>query len=133
MRQTHILRVYRLSIRVMDMNQANARTQPNKHAYSPDECVGIKVNELMFLNRTTKKQLGEVLGISGPTAGRKIRGEISWSLSDLYRVADFFEVDIIDLLPHRVTQTQETPDSLSRTEGSNLVAGVGFEPTTSGL
>ena len=115
------------------MNQANARTQPNKHAYSPDECVGIKVNELMFLNRTTKKQLGEVLGISGPTAGRKIRGEISWSLSDLYRVADFFEVDIIDLLPHRVTQTQETPDSLSRTEGSNLVAGAGFEPTTSGL
>lgn len=91
------------------------------------------MNELMFLNRTTKKQLGEVLGISGPTAGRKIRGEISWSLSDLYRVADFFEVDIIDLLPHRVTQTQETPDSLSRTEGSNLVAGAGFEPTTSGL
>ena len=63
----------------------------------------------------------------------KIRGEISWSLSDLYRVADFFEVDIIDLLPRRVPQTQETPDSLSRTEGSNLVAGVGFEPTTSGL
>lgn len=28
----------------------------------------------------------------------KIRGEISWSLSDLYRVADFFEVVITDLL-----------------------------------
>lgn len=64
----------------------------------------------------------------------KIRGEISWSLSDLYRVADFFEVVITDLLPpRRVPQTQETPGSLSRTEGSNLVAGVGFEPTTSGL
>ncbi len=63
----------------------------------------------------------------------KIRGEISWSLSDLYRVADFFEVVITDLLPpRRVPQTQETPGSLSRTEGSNLVAGVGFEPTTSG-
>lgn len=43
----------------------------------------------------------------------KIRGEISWSLSNLYRVADFFEVDITDLLPHRVPQTQETPGSLS--------------------
>ena len=63
----------------------------------------------------------------------KIRGEISWSLSDLYRVADFFEVDITDLLPRRVPQMQETPGSLSRTEGSNLVAGAGFEPTTSGL
>ncbi|QVI99924.1 helix-turn-helix domain-containing protein [Corynebacterium diphtheriae] len=101
--------------------------------YTPGECVGIKVNQLMFLNRTSRKELGEVLGVSGATAGRKVRGEISWSLEDLYSVADYFNVDITDLLPRRVPQTQETPDSLSRTEGSNLVAGAGFEPTTSGL
>ena len=53
----------------------------------------------------------------------KIRGEISWSLSDLYRVADFFEVDIIDLLPHRVAQTQETPRFAFANRGFQLSGG----------
>ena len=64
---------------------------------------------------------------------RKILGQVGWSIADLFAVADYFNVEITDLLPRRVPQTQETPDSLSRTEGSNLVAGAGFEPTTSGL
>ena len=78
---------------------------------SPDECVGIKVNELLFLNRVTRRQLAEVLGVSAPTAGRKVRGEIAWSLSDLYTVADFFGVDIAELLPRRAPSPRydETP------------------------
>lgn len=46
------------------------------HSYSADEAVGIKVNQLMFERRVTRKQLGEVLGIAAPNAGKKIRGEI---------------------------------------------------------
>ena len=100
---------------------------------SLNEAIGAKVNELLFLNRVTKKALGEELGITGPGVSRKIYGQTAWSVEDLYAVADFFGVDVVDLLPKKVDAMQETPDSLSRTEGSGLVAGAGFEPTTSGL
>ena len=100
---------------------------------SLNEAIGAKVNELLFLNRVTKKALGEELGITGPGVSRKIYGQTAWSVEDRYAVADFFGVDVVDLLPKKVDAMQETPDSFSRTEGSNLVAGAGFEPTTSGL
>ncbi len=109
------------------MNTASRKT------YTANEAVGIKVNELMFRNRVSRKKLGEVLGITGQGVSRKVLGQSSWTLDELYCIADYFSVTVPDLLPRRVPQTQETPDSLSRTEGSNLVAGAGFEPTTSGL
>ncbi len=104
-----------------------------KHHYTADEAIGITVNHLMFLNRTTRKALGEALGISGPAVGKKLRGENGWSVTDLYGVAEYFQIPVADLLPKKVDAMQETPDSLSQTEGSGLVAGAGFEPTTSGL
>ena len=104
-----------------------------KHHYTADEAIGITVNHLMFLNRTTRKSLGEALGITGPAMGKKLRGESGWSVTDLFGVAEYFQVPVADLLPRKVNATQETPDSFSRTEGSGLVAGAGFEPTTSGL
>ena len=101
-------------------------------SYTADEAIGITVNQLMFTHRVTRKMLGDALGISGQTLGRKVRGQISWSLAEIFAIAAYFNIEVTDLLPRRVPQTQETPDSLSRTEGSNLVAGAGFEPTTSG-
>ena len=98
-----------------------------------NEAVGAKVNQLMFRNRTTRKQLAEALGITGAAVSRKIYGQNSWTLEELYSVADFFNITVTDLLPRRVPHTQETPDSRVRTEGSDFVAGAGFEPTTSGL
>ncbi len=99
-----------------------------------DEAVGVTVNHLMFVNRVTRKALGEALGISGPAMGRKIRGEIGWSLQDLYTVANFFNKDVAQLLPRQIPP--ETPKSLSieiERDSRDLVAGAGFEPTTSGL
>ncbi len=101
-------------------------------SYTADEAIGITVNQLMFTHRVTRKMLGDALGISGQTLGRKVRGQISWSLAEIFAIAAYFNIEVTDLLPRRVPQMQETPGSLSRTEGSNLVAGVGFEPTTSG-
>ena len=103
--------------------------------YSVDEAIGIKVNELMFVNRVTRKRLGEVLGISGPGAGKKLLGKSAWSAADLYIVADFFGVDITELLPRRVPSPghDETPRTEVQGVTSNVVAGAGFEPTTSGL
>ena len=63
---------------------------------SLNEAIGAKVNELLFLNRVTKKALGEELGITGPGVSRKIYGQTAWSVEDLYAVADFFGVDVVD-------------------------------------
>ncbi|WP_338122302.1 helix-turn-helix domain-containing protein [Corynebacterium xerosis] len=103
--------------------------------YSVDEAIGIKVNELMFVNRVTRKRLGEVLGISGPGAGKKLLGKSAWSAADLYTVADFFGVDITELLPRRVPSPGHDENPRTEVQGvtSNVVAGAGFEPTTSGL
>ena len=117
------------------MTTSERDSRHDVQSLTADECVGIKVNELLFLNRATRRQLAEVLGVSAATAGRKVRGEIAWSLSDLYAAADFFSVDVTELLPRRVPSPghDETPRTEVRGATSNVVAGAGFEPTTSGL
>ena len=72
--------------------------------YSADEAVGIAVNNLMFQRRVTRKQLGEALGITGPNAGRKLRGEIGWSLNDLFIASELLQIELRDILPQRVAQ-----------------------------
>ncbi|MEZ2190066.1 helix-turn-helix transcriptional regulator [Corynebacterium sp. CCM 9204] len=99
-----------------------------------DERVGIKVNELPFLSRATRRQLAEALGVSAATASRKVRGEIAWSLSDLYATADFFGVDITELLHRHASSPKHDEPPLPKERGFvYVVAGAGFEPTTSGL
>lgn len=109
--------------------------QPNR-TRTPDECVGITVNQLMFTHRISRRELGDVLGITGQTMGRKLRGEIGWSLIDLFTVADFFDIPLEDLLPRRIqlpdAENAKTPSQM-RGGNQNVVAGAGFEPTTSGL
>ena len=96
--------------------------------YSPDEALGITINQLMFRKGVTRKRLGEVLGTTGVSAGSKLRGETRWSLNDIYAVAAFFDVDVADLLPRKA----ENPGQLVLA-GVPVVAGTGFEPVTSGL
>ena len=103
---------------------------------SLNEAIGAKVNELLFLNRVTKKALGEELGITGPGVSRKIYGQTAWSVDDVYRVADFFSVPVESLLPRRVESPldyEKSPSSEEKGDHRYVVAGAGFEPTTSGL
>ena len=113
------------------MNTSHAPTP----TYTVDEAIGIKVNELMFRSKMTRKQLGELLGITGQAASKKVYGQVAWSAADLYTLADFFGVDVTELLPRRVPSPghDETPRTEVRGATSNVVAGAGFEPTTSGL
>ena len=105
------------------------REQGLTDSYSPDEALGITVNHLMFRKGITRKKLGEILGVTGVGAGSRLRGETRWTLADIFAVAEFFNVDVAQLLPRRA----ETPAQLMLDEGSDLVAGTGFEPVTSGL
>ena len=92
-----------------------------------NEAVGAKINQLMFRDRVSRKQLAEILGIKGATVSRKIYGQNSWTLEELFDTADYFGVTVADLLPRR---TKMAPGENS---GGQIVAGAGFEPTTSGL
>ena len=103
-------------------------TKTSLIANTPDVAVGMKINQLLFLQRKTRKELAQALNTSPATAGRKVLGSISWSLSDLFAAADFFNVDVNDLLPRRIEKAPE-----EETSSGAVVAGAGFEPTTSGL
>lgn len=102
---------------------------------SANEAVGAKVNELMFRSRTTRKELAAHLSITGAAVSRKVYGQNSWTLEELFATADFFGLEVADLLPRRVDTHLENEKAPSE-EGANrkkMVAGAGFEPTTSGL
>ena len=97
-----------------------------------NEAVGAKIDQLMFRSRTSRKDLADALGITGAAVSKKIYGQNRWALEELFDAADFFGVEITDLLPRRVSplETGKAPSE----EGADpkLVAGAGFEPTTSG-
>ena len=111
-------------------NLERLRAAGTLDSYSADEAVGITVNQLMFRKGITRKQLGEALGVTGPAAGRKLRGEIGWSLADLFVAADFFNIEVTALLPRKA---KEDPALTNQDGISGVVAGTGFEPVTSGL
>ncbi|MDD7586044.1 MAG: helix-turn-helix domain-containing protein [Corynebacterium glucuronolyticum] len=99
-----------------------------KNSFTADEAIGLKVNELMFRSRVTRKDLGQVLGVSGQGMSRKVLGQVNWKIEELYDIADFFGVTVADLLPRRIEKAPE-----EETSSGAVVAGAGFEPTTSGL
>ena len=71
--------------------------------YTADEAVGITVNSLMFRKRLTRVELGRALGVTPAAAGRKLRGEIGWSIGDLFHVAEFLGVEVSTLLPAQLS------------------------------
>ena len=48
-------------------------------------------------------------------------------------MAEFFELDLMDLLPRKLPRGYEIGAPFNKGPQSNLVAGAGFEPATSGL
>ena len=84
--------------------------------------------------------LAQLLGLSRSTVTRKLRGDVGWSLQELLTVANFFQVELNDLVP--------TPDGEGGWIPAPFVHGyaktpalagaiseppVGIEPTTYSL
>ncbi|GAE74846.1 hypothetical protein JCM18918_491 [Cutibacterium acnes JCM 18918] len=64
--------------------------------------MGITVNSLMFRKKAHSGGAGgELWGVTPAAAGRKLRGEIGWSIGDLFHVAEFLGVEVSTLLPAR--------------------------------
>lgn len=105
-------------------------TSPRYTAY---EAIGISVNQLLFTRNITRRRLGEALGIQGEAVSKKLRGQSRWTIEEVYAMAEFFDVDLMDLLPRKLPRGYEIGAPYHKGPQSNLVAGAGFEPATSGL
>lgn len=104
---------------------------------SADEYVGERVNQLLWRNKMTKRDLGSVLGLEGQSIGRKMRGERTWTLDELLLVARHFGVPLSDLVPPAEYEPVLQGRGRSVPGGGTLfvardevVPQVGVEPTT---
>ena len=95
-------------------------------SYSADEALGMTVNNLMFQRRVTRKQLGEALGMTGSNAGRKLRGEVPWTLSDLFAASELLQIELRDILPQRVAQDDAGYLPVVAAAGTRSAAARGF-------
>jgi transcriptional regulator with XRE-family HTH domain len=114
----------------MAVNFESAREAGTAEGYSVYEAIGISVQAGLFARRLRVKDLAEALGISPSVTSKKLRGDVAWSMLDLYAAAQLLHVEPTDLLPRRKA---EDPGQLPLAGISGFVAGTGFEPVTSGL
>ena len=101
--------------------------------YTAHEAIGISVNQLLFTRNIKRQRLGEALGVQGQAVSKKLRGQSRWTIEEIYAMAEFFELDLMDLLPRKLPRGYEIGAPFNKGPQSNLVAGAGFEPATSGL
>ena len=106
-----------------------------QHGLAPDEAIGMTINQHLFARKMSGNSFGPVIGVSGATVSRKLRGNVGWSVTELLTAASFFNIEPADLMP--------TPDGMGgwipapfkparRRDADALVPQVGLEPTTHG-
>ncbi|TYL51226.1 helix-turn-helix domain-containing protein [Agromyces mariniharenae] len=105
--------------------------------YSATELVALRVNHLLFLNRMSQRELAMRLGTKPTTVNSKMNRSNRWNLDEILHLAEIFGVST-DYLLGRAPIESAVPVNTKRpaseeTGRSDLVAGAGFEPTTSGL
>ena len=101
--------------------------------YTAHEAIGVSVNQLLFTRNITRRRLGAALGVQGEAVSKKLRGQSRWTIEEIYAMAEFFELDLMDLLPRKLPRGYEIGAPFDKGPQSNLVAGAGFEPATSGV
>ena len=93
-------------------------------SYTLDEAIGITLNSVMFLRRCTRRELGEAIGVTSQVVGRKLRGEVTWSVADLMRAATFLGVEPTSVLPVSKADSGRPAAEVS----DDVVAAIGFYP-----
>ena len=111
---------------------------------SPDQALGMTINQVLFSTGVTQTELGRRIGLSGASISMKLRGQVGWSLEDLLATVSALELDIAEILPSRGADgwvpALYVPGSGRRkaparagSGASEAVPPVGLEPTTFGL
>ena len=91
------------------------------------ELVAAEVRAQAARKRITGAKLAAALDMSAMSMSRRITGRQPFDIDELADVARVLGVRVQDLLPAQRTAAPANRD------GGHGVAGVGFEPTTSGL
>ena len=116
-------------------------------ALSPDQAIGMTVNQVMFTQGVTRAELGRRVGISSSSVSMKLRGQVGWSLEDIFDVAEALDLEISAILPSRNADGSWVPapyvpgSAAAAMEKAPVPSGaetagvppVGLEPTTFGL
>ena len=66
---------------------------------SADAAIGITVNQALFYLDMTRTELAEKVGLSQPSISLKLRGRVTWSVTDLLKVANALHTTPDALLP----------------------------------
>ena len=72
------------------------------------------VHARLFQEHMTRAQLATHLKVSGSVAGRKLRGIVSWSASDVMVAASALGVDASALLPIQLSDGSYAPQYTTR-------------------
>ncbi|WP_185934425.1 helix-turn-helix domain-containing protein [Actinobaculum suis] len=97
-----------------------------------DDIIAERVLTWVRRRKMQQTDLADKIGVAPATLSRKLRGHVGWSASDVVGAAVALGVPITELLPEELTQMIKAPEPKG-SEASSVVAGAGFEPTTSGL
>ena len=112
---------------------------------SPDQALGMTINQVLFSMGVTQTELGRRIGLSGASISMKLRGQVGWSLEDLLATVSALELDIAEILPSRGADGSWVPalyvpgsgrrkaPARAGSGASEAVPPVGLEPTTFGL
>lgn len=101
-----------------------------------NEIVGEQVSIWLRRRDRTATALGEFLGVTQTTASRKLKGDTTWTITDLARTAAFLDVPLGDLLPSIIVEQEREKRPTLSGQARELVGAVpqvGLEPTTDGL
>ena len=110
---------------------------------SPDQAIGMTINQVMFTQGVTRAALARRIGVSSSSVSMKLRGQVGWSLEDILDTAAALGLEVSEILPTRAADSSwvpaayvpgaQKPPAPAGAGDSGLVAGAGFEPATSGL
>lgn len=126
---------YTAAIRKYRLEPMN--TTPHHIVVNGNQAVGREVRSWLGRVGMSQTRLSEVLGYTQPQVSRKLRGAQPFRIDELLLIANHLDVTLGQLLGQELVN-EKNPHLFSG-EGShdrasgNLVAGDGFEPSTSGL
>ena len=79
-----------------------------------DRAIGLTVDQQLRAQVIEQRELAALLGVSGPSVSKKLRGLVGWSATELLVTAEFLGVKVEDLMP---TWHEKAPGSENGFEG----------------
>lgn len=85
----------------METNFEPPRGAMPPKGYSVYEAIGIAIQSGLYARRLRVKDLAGAIGITSSVTSKKLRGDVAWSLTDIYAAAELLDIEPADLLPRR--------------------------------